>query len=100
MHENFSEINFVISVIKKFNMQTKVIVFGAAVALLAAFIIPSEGYVPAVSVILPVEYALLKLKAAAIAGLLYLTGGNAGLHFDVGAGPGTRFASKCKASVL
>lgn len=74
-------------------MQTKVIVFGAVVALLAAFIIPSEGYVPAVSVILPVEYALLKLKAAAIAGLLYLTGGNAGLHFDVGAGPGTRFAS-------
>lgn len=69
-------------------MQTKVIVFGAAVALFAAFIVPAEGYAPVVSVILPIEYALLKLKAAAIAGLLYLTGGNAGLHFDAGAGPG------------
>lgn len=69
-------------------MQTRVIVFGAVAALLAAVIVPTEGYVPAVSVILPIEYALFKLKAAAIAGLLYLTGGQAGLHFDVGAGPG------------
>lgn len=69
-------------------MQTKVLFFGVAVALLAAIIVPAEGYVPTVSVILPIEYALLKLKAAAIAGLLYLTGGNAGLHFDAGAGPG------------
>ncbi|CAL8122905.1 unnamed protein product [Orchesella dallaii] len=75
-------------------MQTKVIVLGAVLAILATIIVPSEGYVPAVSVILPLEYALFKLKAAAIAGLLYLTGGHAGLNFDIGAGPGYGWGRK------
>lgn len=69
-------------------MQTRVIVLGAVVALLAVAIVPTDAIPPVVSVILPIEYALLKIKAAAIAGLLYLTGGHAGLHFDLGAGPG------------